>query len=225
MKVEQYVDDILLQLGFPVVDVEISDYVFKIVDMAFREIKHYITDTKTITLSYANKIHINSPKINTVVYLERAVSNYQITEYADVMYLMSATSFGPQSLSFQDYARYSLTQMNKNAISTDLDFYWDKYNNDLYVNANYPKPGGITVVYIPEYTDIEEVTEPFWENLLRRLALALTKQALGRVRGKFTLNSATYNLDADQLLSESQQELQEIRTYLNENSDLLLPID
>ena len=81
------------------------------------------------------------------------------------------------------------------------------------------------VLYTPEYESVEEITEPFWQNLLMRLSLARAKEMLARVRGKYTLNSATYNLDADQLMSEAQAELSEIRQYLNSNADILLPID
>jgi hypothetical protein len=192
--------------------------------MAFREIKHYITDTRTYTTTYFQKIHIDDPKIEAVVYLTRANSPYKVADFQDVMYLMSRQST-MQSVSLTDYARAMLTNQLKNSIATDLDFMWDKPNKDLYVYANYPKPEEITIVYIPEYTNIEEITESFWENLLRRLALALTKQMLGRVRSKYKLSSATYELDGEALLSESQQELTDIRTYLDNNSDMLLPID
>ena len=224
MKVEEYVSDILLSLGAPVVEVEVKNYIEKIVDMAFREIKHYITDTETVTLQYFEKMHIEDPKIDTVAYVTRSNTPNRIADFQDIMYLMSRQS-SLQQVSLTDYSRALLTQQLKNSLATDMDFYWDKKNKDLYVYANYPKPERVTIVYIPDREKIEDITEPFWENLLRRLALALTKQMLGRVRGKYTLNSATYNLDADQLLAESQQELQEIRSFLNENSDLLLPID
>lgn len=226
MTTQQYVDDILLQLGNPVLEIEIKDSISKIVDMAFREVKHYITDTKTITLTYSNKIHIDKEKvnINSVVYIMRSSSPNRISDFQDIMYLNSRRGM-MQYVSLTDYNRALLTNQVKNTISTDLYFYWDKDNSDLYVNANYPKPDTISVVYIPEYTSVEDVKESFWENLIKRMALALTKEVLGRIRGKYTLSTATYQLDASQLLAESQQELQEIRTYLNDNSDMLLPID
>lgn len=224
MKSEEYVKDILLQLGDPILNVEIKEQIPDIVDMAFRELKHYISDTKTATIGYSERIHIEDIPIDTVVYIMRSNSPNRIADFQDIMYLQSRQS-SLQYVSLTDYNRAMLVQQAKNTIATDLDFYWDKDNKDLYVYANYPKPESISVVYIPEYKCIEDITEPFWENLLRRLALALTKQVLGRVRGKYKLNSATYNLDADQLLSESQQELAEVRQYLNDNSDMLLPID
>lgn len=225
MKMEMYVHDILLSLGNPILDIEIKDSIDEIVDMAFREVRHYITDTRTLTIPYSNKMHIDDDiPINSVVYIMRTSTPNRISDFQDIMYLNSRRGT-MQYVSLTDYNRAMLTNQMKNTISTDLEFYWDKDNRDLYVNANYPIPSSISVVYIPEYKSVEDVKESFWENLIKRLALAMTKETLGRIRGKYTLNSATYNLDADQLLSESQQELQEIRTYLNENSDMLLPID
>jgi len=61
--------------------------------------------------------------------------------------------------------------------------------------------------------------------LLKRLALAYTKEVLGRIRSKYKLNSSTYSLDGDTLLSEASNELSAIREYLDKNSDMVLPID
>lgn len=231
MTICDYKEDILLQLGFPVLEIEIEANIERIIDMAFRELKHYITDTRTATIPYVGeKIHIEDnfnkgkDKINTVVYIMRGHSPNRIADFQDIMYLVSRQN-SLQYLSLTDYSRAMLTQQCKNTIATDLDFYWDKINSDLYVYANYPKPDTITIVYIPEYEKVEDIVEPFWQNLLRRLALALTKEVLGRIRGKYKLNSSTYELDSDVLLSEAQQELSEIRGFLNDNSDMMLPID
>lgn len=226
MTTEQYVNDVLFQLGYPIVEIEIKDYIPKIVDMAFREIKHYISDTKTETIAYSEKMHLDHEKypIDSIVYVMRAQSQMTTADLQDIMYLMTASS-SLQTSTLTNYSVALLTQQCKNTIATDLDFHWDKENRDLYVYANYPKPVRITIVYIPEYEVIEDIKEPFWENLLKRLALALSKQMLGRIRSKYKSNSATYELDGDTLLSEAQSELAEIRQFLDENNDLLLPID
>lgn len=226
MTAEQYVNDILFQLGYPIVEVEIKDYIPKIVDMAFREIQHYISDTKTETIAYHEKMHLDPEKypIDSIVYVMRAQSQMTTADLQDIMYLMMQSS-SLQTSTLTNYSVALLTQQCKNTIATDLDFHWDKENRDLYVYANYPKPVRITIVYIPEYKVIEDIKEPFWENLLKRLALALSKQMLGRIRSKYKSNSATYELDGDTLLSEAQSELAEIRQFLDENNDLLLPID
>jgi hypothetical protein len=90
--------------------------------------------------------------------------------------------------------------------------------NPPYVNA-------ITIQYIPDYKDVEEITEVFWIDKILKLATAYAKLVLGRVRSKYTLNSAQYNLDGETLLSEAKEEIQEIQTFLNTNVDYVLPID
>lgn len=226
MTVEDIRNDILFQLGDPVVEVEVKEFIPKCIDMAFREMKHYISDSQTVTVPYQNKIHIDLEKIpiDTVILLQRSKSPYAIADFSDIMYLMSRQD-ALQYTSLTGFSRAALTNQIKNTISTDLDFYWDKDNADLYVYANYPKPVAITIVYIPDFKSVEDIKEPYWQNLLRRLSLAYTKEMLGRVRSKYTLNSATYNLDGQQLLAEAQQEISEIRTFLDENEDLILPID
>ena len=229
-----YVEDVKLLLsGSGIVSLEIEEAIPRLVDLAFKEIKHYITDTETLTIPYYPKMHIedypdprNHSKINigNVVYVQRSNSPNRIADYQDIMYLMSRQST-LQNVSLTDYNRALLINQAKNMISTDLDFYWDSKNKDLYVYANYPKPEKISIVYTPRYDNIEDVESEFWQNLIRRLATAYAKQVLGRVRGKYRLNSAQYELDSETLLAEATQEISEIRSYLDENSDILLPID
>lgn len=221
---QKYVDYIMLQLGSAVVNVEIAEQLPLIVDMAFEEIKTYITDFKTVTLAYAPVLDVSDYKINNIAYIMRGQNSEGLGSVQDVMYLYSriGTSGG---YTLSDYANTLLAIQNKNTMATDLDFHFDKLEDKLYVYCNRTHPTTITLVYTPDYESVEEIIEPFWQNYLKRLALALSKEILGRVRGKYTLNSATYNLDSDQLLSEAQAELTEIRTYLNSNKDLLMPLD
>lgn len=221
---QDYVDYIALQLGASVVTVEIEEDLPRVVNMAFQELRHYITDVRTMTVPYSNKIDLSGKKVANVVYIMRGKNTNGPGGFQDVMYIYSRMN-ALTTYTLTDYARSLMANQNKAALATDLDFHYDKSEEVLYVYAWQALPTTITLVYTPEYESVEEIIEPFWQNLLKRLSLAMTKEILGRIRGKYTLNSATYNLDADQLLSEAQQELTEIRTYLNENSDMLLPID
>ena len=221
---QSYVDNILLQLGSSVVDVEIEEDIPKIVDLAFNELKHYITDVQTMTLPYSTVIDLAGKKIATIMYIMRGRNTNGPGGFQDVMYIYSRQS-ALNTYTLTDYARALLAMQNKNALATDLDFHHDKLNEKLYLYAQQALPNTITIVYTPDYASVEELYEPYWQNILKRLSLALTKQILGRVRGKYTLNSATYNLDADTLLAESTVELADIRAFLNSNSDMVLPLD
>lgn len=224
---QTYINNIKLQLGAPIVDIELENYLGDIVDMAFMELKGYISDSETMTVPYQQVIDLKGKKVGHIAYLMRGQQNVSVSGLQDMMYIYTARSRAGVNNSFtlSDYARALMVQQNKNALATDLDFMYDKKEEKLYVYCQKVVPSTITLVYTPDYEDVSELYEPFWQNLLKRLSLALTKEALGRVRGKFTLASATYNLDADRLLAESQTELSEIRAYLNSNKDFILPID
>lgn len=221
---QQYVNFIKLQLGGNIVNVEVEDVIPDIVDMAFIELKNYITDVETMTLPYQSVINLEGKKVFNIMYVMRGQLNYSTSGLQNLMYVYTSKGTLDENI-MMDYARALLVNQNKSAMATDMDFHYDKKNEKLYLYAQQVLPSTVTLVYTVDYESVEEIYEPFWQNLLKRLALALTKETLGRVRGKYTLNSATYNLDADQLLSEANAELTDIRTYLNTNSDLLLPID
>lgn len=222
---KMYVDDIQMQLGYPVVQLELDrSQIRNIVNRAFSELKHYVTDSKLITIPYQNKIDVKDYKIDSILYIMRGQPSTKLTPLQDVMFFYSDKG-AYSNYNLTDYARAMLSNSNKNAISTDLDFKYDKDERILYVNCNQAIPQTITIEYIPEYDSVEELKESYWQNILKKFSLAMTKVILGRIRGKYTLNSATYNLDADQLLSEGNSELQEIRSFLDSNNDSLFVID
>lgn len=225
LSLDDYVDYVKLTLGAPIVSIEVEEYLPNIVNMAFNELKHYIMDVRFMTVPYStNSISLKGLGVANVVYVMRAKNSTGPGGFQDIMYIYSRQS-ALNTYTITDYARALMAQQNKNSIATDLDFTYDKVNERLYLYAQQALPTYVTLVYNPDYKSVEDIIEPFWQNLLKRLAIAMTKEILGRIRGKYTLNSATYSLDADRLLSEAQQELTEIRQYLNTNSDILLPID
>ena len=223
MKLDEYVDTIMTSLGAPIIDIEIEHQIPKIIQMAFRELKNYITDSTTMTIPYAEHMNLSDKNISTVLYVMRSQSEYLLGDYADTAWLLANRNFS--AIPADDYTRAMLVKQVKNTLATDLDFKWEPETKDLYVYCNYPKPASITLQYIPDYQSVEDLTEPYWQTQLTKLALAMCKITLGRVRGKYTLNSATYGLDGDTLLAEGTAELNEIRNYLSDNSDMVMPID
>jgi len=224
LSLKDYVDDVLLQLGSSVVTVEIEEDIPRIVEMAFNELKNYITDVETMTVPYSQVIDLTDKQVANIIYVMRGHNNSGPGGFQDVMYIYSRQS-ALNTYTLTDYERALLAQQNKNALATDMDFYYDKRNEKLYLYAQQALPTTVTIAYTMEYKSVEEIIEPHWQNILKRLAVAMTKEVLGRVRGKYTLNSAAYNLDADTLLSESQAELTAIREYLHANSDIVFPMD
>ena len=124
-----------------------------------------------------------------------------------------------------NYASWSTLQQIKNTTSTDLSFIYDKHEEKLYVNVSQALPGNITIMYIPRFDDVSEITSDFWIDVLIRMAVAQTKIVVGRVRSKFKQSNALWVLDGDTLLQEGTSELTSLREELRGSTQLVYGID
>jgi hypothetical protein len=199
----------------------------EIVEMAFLEIRNAITDIDLLTLPFSTVIDVSGYDISSVHYVMRGSSNSMgLTQLQDAMYLyINQSNWALQSDYVDRVANAMLIQQNKNMLSTDLDFMYDKRQEKLYIHTQQLKPRTVTIAYSRELKAVSDIYEPFWQEKLRRLALALTKEILGRIRSKYVSNTSTYQLDGNTLLSEAQAELSDIRAFLDANSDVLFPMD
>ena len=75
------------------------------------------------------------------------------------------------------------------------------------------------------YTKTEEITSDYWIDILKRLSLAMTKVALGRIRTRFTQTNALWTQDGETMLQEGNEELKELREILRTNADLFQVLD
>lgn len=207
------------QLGGQVLDLELKPEDIKlIVEQAFEEIKHYMTDTYTVTVPYAQCIDLKKYNIDNVESVMRCQDSILtgIPFQMPAMDLMNITGM----YNLENYTNALLIKRNLNLLATDLDFMWDKPNKKLYVYANPNIPSHITINFKPEYFSVEDIREGHWETQLRKLALGMCKVILGRIRSKYTSNSAKYQLDGNTLLSEGNAEIQAVRQFLDENKDV-----
>jgi len=228
---EDYIEDIKLSLGAPIVEVEIEDYIGKQVDRAFREISRYIVATRYATIPYARCIdtsEINN-QIDSVVMVLRTTNPTMTTDLEDAfslsMYSAGGITDGASTGLLNNITTRLQVHQLKSTLRTDMDFTYDSAGHKLYVSAFYPYPSKVTVVYTTKFITVNEVEEQYWVNYIERLALAFCKEALGRIRGKYDLSSSLYKLDGDTLLSEGIAERDAIRAELTENSDVVYPID
>lgn len=226
MEMKDYVDEILLKLGGGIVKVELEDnnLIEDIVKSGLREIQRYINVSKYATIPYAPVIDLSTHKVQTITQVLRANTAAANYDFPDAMYL-SMHKYAGGVNAMTDYRSYLRIKQVKNTLVTDLNYRWDDFSKRLYIQASHPRPDKITIVYIPLIDSIEDLTSSYWQDILMRLSLALAKQTLGRVRGKYVLNNALYSLDADQLLAEGNEELAILRESLQANSDMVLPID
>lgn len=207
------------QLGGQVLELELKPEDIKvIVEQAFEELVHYMTDTYTVTVPYANCIDLKKYNIDSVESVIRAQDSILtgIPFALPAMDLYNITGM----YNIEEYTNAMLIKRNLSLLSTDMDFVWDKPNRKLYINANPNKPKMVTINFKPEYYSVEDIKESHWETQLRKLALGMCKIILGRIRSKYTSNSAKFQLDGPTLLAEGNAEVQAVRQYLDENKDI-----
>ena len=215
-KIVKYIE---MQLGGTVLDLELTPENIKdIVEQAFDELVHYMTDLYTVTLPYANCIDLSKYNIDSVESVLRGQDSIMtnVPMAIPTMNLVNVTGI----YNMEDYANAMLIKKNLNTLATDMEFYWDKPNRKLYVYANPNVPTSVTINFKPEYYSVEDIREQYWETQLRKLALGMCKVVLGRIRSKYTVNSGKFQLDGPTLLSEGNTEIQEVRQYLYDNKDI-----
>ena len=230
MTLAEYCEEISFQLGGSVVDIEIKDDLARCVNRAFREIKQYVTTPAYMTLPFGAQhngiggtVDLKDKNVYSVINVMRPDSYNSLSMNTLDVFGLNLTYSAITNM--DAYANRMLRLQQMNTISTDLDFIWDAHTKQLSVTMNPPYVNMITIQYIPDYKDVEEITEVYWEDVILRLATAYAKQVLGRIRSKYTLSSSQYTLDGETMLSEANAEIQEIRTFLKDNVDLAFPID
>ena len=235
MNLQGYIDEIKLDVTGGLLQLEIPDAtIAQIINSALREIQRYISSTKLITLPYKECIDLSEYKINSIARIYRAEgagTSASAKDYSDPLQatLFQITSNYGNLYNLNDfaynYASWNTLQQIRNTIHTDLAFYYDNDKKLLYINTSLDSGSNITIEYIPRYDNVEEITSDYWIDVLMRLSKALTKVALGRIRGRYTQSNALWTSDADTMLQEGQTQLVELREHLQKNSQLLYPKD
>lgn len=205
----------------------------KLINIALREIQRYYAATKLITVPYQACIDLSEYDVSSVSRVYRAEgfvdSDKSNESTADPMLasqwqLLSGTGnlLGYSDFAY-NYSAYNTLLQIRNTTSTDLAFRFQE--NKLYVNIASNKPDKITIEYVKRLEDVSEITSDYWIDNLCRLCVALAKITLGRIRSRYTQSNSLYQQDGDTLLQEGNAELEELRTYLQANTQLVYPID
>jgi hypothetical protein len=218
-RTKRIVQYIQTQLGYPVVDLELTpENIKSIVEQAFEELIHYMTDYYTVTVPYSQCIDLNEYNIDSIELVKRSQDSLLtgLTYLTPYMSMNNITGM----YNIDGYANALLAKRNMNTISTDMDFMWDKPNRKLYLVANPNPPGNVTIVFKPEYFSVEDIREQYWDTHLRRLSLGMCKVVLGRIRSKYKSSSAKFQLDGDTLLAEGTAEIDAVRQRLDANKDI-----
>ena len=215
-KIIRYIE---IQLGAPVLELELTPENIKlIVEQAFEEIEHYMSDLYTVTLPYAQCIDVSKYNIDAIESVVRA--NDSVMTGLTFVYPYMGLNNITGAYNLEGYADALLSVRNMNIVSTDMDFHYDKPNRKLYVVANPNVPAYVTLIFKPEYYTVEDIKEQYWDTQLRRLALGMCKVVLGRIRSKYKSNTTKFQLDGDTLLAEGTAEIDAIRQRLDGNRDI-----
>lgn len=226
-ELNDYVNYVKVQLGGSMLKLEIeNDLPYIIEKIAFEDLKNYIKTIHTMTVAYSQAINLEGKKVANVKYVLRNLNNSTTITGMDTNLFIYQTQgqYGINQFAKDTITYNLLINQVKNTISTDLDFNYDKLNEVLYVYVQNPIPSAVTIGYIPEYENVNEIYSPHWMSYLKRFSVAYAKEALGRIRSKYTINSGVYQLDGNTLLNESKQELDQIRSELNSDVNAMQTI-
>lgn len=239
MTLEEYIEAIKLELTGGILELEIPDEIIgKVVNKAFKEIQRYIDTTNLITIPYTPCIDLDGfsdYKCSSIVKVYRT-EGYDggVSSEAgilDPMYMQRWMIFSNGGTMYNlenyllNYMSYNTLLQMRNTTSTDLAFKEDKLNKKLYINVAYDKPEKITIEYVPIFTDVSEITSDYWQDILQRLALAMTKIVLGRIRSRYTQSNALWTQDGETMLAEGNEEITNLREILRSNQQMFLPVD
>jgi hypothetical protein len=238
LELAAYKDEIKFKLTGGILECELDDKAFnQVLNAALREVQRYIDTTVIKTIPFDNCIDLSDYNVSSVSRVYRAkgfMANETESEgstpadpmYASQWQLLSGTG---NMYNFNDYvynySAYNTLQQIRNTTSTDLAFRYDKSSNKLYINIATSKPQSITIEYVPKYNDVSEITSDYWIDIIVRLATALAKVTLGRIRTRYTQSNALWTQDGQTMLDEGNQELTDIREKLQTSTQLCYPID
>lgn len=230
-------DEIRLQLTGDILELELSDTsLTKIINASLRELQRYIDTVALITIPFKKCIDLSNYKISSITGVKRAAGLMSDGEtigsdivdplYVSQWQIMTGVgNVGMMTDYAYNYAAWNTILQIKNTTSTDLSFWFDKPSNKLYINISSNIPEKVTIVYVPRFDDVSQITSDYWIDVLIRLAIAHSKIVVGRVRSKFKQPNAPWSLDGDQLLSEGTTELNDLREKLQENAQLVYGLD
>ena len=245
MTLQDYIDEIRLELTGDVLTLEVTDETLgKIVHKALREVQRYIDSTKVITVPFARCIDLN----NCEWFTEHVSSITKIYRTEGYMNTGDKPRSGADLDPFQaqmwkvfsnngcmynlqdyilNYMSYNTLMQMRNTMSTDLTFkeVHTKDEHKLYINVSVEEPTSITIEYVPKFLEPDDIVSDYWIDIVQRLAIALTKVTLGRIRTRYKQSNALWEQDGDTMLAEGSEELNNIRETLRKNSLLFFPVD
>lgn len=198
------------QLGYSLVDVEVEDKDLEtLIKMALDKLAPYYEGHRFVQAS-GNVIDLSEHK---PIAIEKVynVKNDQIVSLQDYAFggtgvIIYDTSFTNRIISYQAYKMFWDELQYQKGINFKF------INNILYLDG-YQDTVLIDMLVRPKViSDIDDNSQ--YCPWIKEYVLALTKEMLGRIRGKFSVDGSPYTLDSAQLLSEAQSEKTNLESQL-----------
>ena len=198
------------QLGDSLVDVEVDDKDLEtLIKMALDKLAPYYEGHRFVQAS-GNVIDLSEHK---PIAIEKVynVKNDQIASLQDYAFggtgvIIYDTSFTNRIISYQAYKMFWDELQYQKGINFKF------INNILYLDG-YQDTVLIDMLVRPKViSDIDDNSQ--YCPWIKEYVLALTKEMLGRIRGKFSVDGSPYTLDSAQLLSEAQSEKTNLESQL-----------
>ncbi len=233
MKMSEIVEQVSFMLGLPTNEnVEGLD-IEKAVLIAFKELKRYIKSPVDKTVPFSTRIDLAANDIHTVnvLYVYASIPRIGLTmgsiESGNVFQVAASvntySAIGQtSSINIDPIMTEMAMAQVRNTLSTDFQWKYDLDNDVIYCAHRDPRPAFVTIRYVPDYQDVDEIKSNTWQNYLIRLSEAYTKKALGRIRSKYTIEGSNVSLDGDVLLNEANAELDKIREELEAKKSKLV---
>lgn len=224
ISIHEYLDD--MHLAVPWSEQEAGEGEDeKILLMAFREIKRHIREYADLTVYYQQRISLKDYKVKDLIGVRRAttppglgVGSPTGSVFATLAGFVPIGGSAVVQPYLDYYSETMLVQTIKNTISTDLQYSWDEQNELLYVSSNLPYPTQVTITYIPDYESPQDIKTSFWQDWMRRLAIAHFKIYIGEKRSKMKITNSPVQINGEAILAEGREELKECRDFFIENN-------
>lgn len=203
----------------------------KFVETAFTEVEPYINTRERFTIPWNQEANgaidfkLLNRKAKAVVkvrrgsdqgYLNQVLPSTAGTWYYGWYLPQVGTRF---NANFDPWAMQALMLKSMNEISGDKDYIFDYEKQLLFINFNTQYPRSVTIEYIPEYENAEQITDSYWQNIIQQYSLALVKISLSHFRGKYSsVQGSMFQLDYERLIQEGQNERDKIWEELTESN-------
>jgi hypothetical protein len=235
------IEDVMIELGYPVISLFITqDQINKMIDFSVRKCANKACPRFISTFYASGCVHVSDYDMEAVsaVYQGDVGSTSGSTSddlVADGNGNSCDSTFVGCNICeklcrYRGYS-YGLTEGDwynemydmlawQNAKSqlnslTLYDYYLDNTAQKLYLD-NYS--GLITVEYTKAHITLEDLAhDTSWHGWVRDYTLALCKIIEGRIRGKYKVQSAPFEIEADELINEGNNDKQTLEDLLRED--------